>query len=329
MPDTVSTIATNAPVVPDRNRETLAIVIPTKNRSRDLALAVESILRQTARVHQLLIVDQSADEESRLAVNAIHNAAPLEMRPAELCYLHETCISGLAAARNYSLTFVKASIVLFLDDDVYLESDFVQQLMSVYAHNPDAEGVSGIITNYGKPSLIARVWSSLFMCGNFHDERQPIYWNSDRLRQRGPIPVRKLGGGLMSFRLVTVSRLRFDENLYGVCDGEDVDYCAGLGPETRLLIAPGARLVHNHSPACRLQDHWVRRHVRANLFLYRKHWRHGFRNRIHFAWLAFGYAVAVLLASLKRFSLAPLQALLLGIADVHLSCRLAGNKSKS
>lgn len=157
------------------------------------------------------------------------------------------------------------------------------------------------------------------MHGPFHDARQPIYWMAEQLRGSPPIRVHRLGGGLMSFRAEFVRDKRFDENLdrslSGVSDGEDVDFCWRLGANAVLLIDPRARLQHYHDPAGRLADHWLRRHARGNLFLYRKLWNKGGLNRLRFWWLWFGYCAVASIASLHQLSLEPWRALWKGAAE--------------
>lgn len=295
----------------------LSLIIPTKNRSRDLGLVVKSLFEQTVSADELIVVDQSASDEGKIAVEKQFRDCSSRLHSVmDLRYIHEPAIGGGAAARNHAMDLAKGDIWLFLDDDVYLEPDFLEQLLKVYKHYPDATGVSGIITNYTAPSPGFRLWSALFERGPFRDERQPIYWRADALRDSEPVPVRKFGGGLMSFRARAVKDLRFDENLRGVCDGEDVDLCMQLERRgSRLLIAPGARLVHNQSPSGRLQDHWVRRQARASLFLFNKHWNRGPKNKLSFLWLFAGYAMAVSFASLRRGSLDPWRAFRAGMRE--------------
>jgi hypothetical protein len=79
-----------------------------------------------------------------------------------------------------------------------------------------------------------------------------------------------------------------------------------------LLIAPRARLEHRHSPASRLHDHWLRRSVRGNIFLYRKNWNNGTFNRLCYSWLVLGYFLVAVVASVRRLSLDPCRALRTG-----------------
>ena len=119
----------------------------------------------------------------------------------------------------------------------------------------------------------------------------------------------------MSFRADAIRDLRFDERLVGVSDGEDVDFCMRLKPGSVLLIAPRARLIHKKSPSGRLGDHWLRRSARAALFLYRKNWSRGVRNRVSFMWLNLGYGIVATFASLRHCSTKPWHALLAGVRD--------------
>jgi GT2 family glycosyltransferase len=287
------------------------VIIPTKNRPTDLQQVTRSLFEQTVGPQSLIIVDQSYDEESRHRVEIELAKAAARGMAWKLNYIHDKEVSGGAMARNRAMNVADGNIWLFLDDDVVLEPEFIERLLAVYRENPDADGVSGIITNYPLPPVISRIWSRLFLRGPFHDERQPIYWRADRLRNAAPIVVRRFGGGLMSFRASVVRDLRFDENLYGVSDGEDVDFCTRLGPDAKMLIAPSARLEHRHS-AIRLQDHWLRRSARGNVFLYRKNWNSGIFNRFCYSWLITGYLLVAVVASLRRLSFDPCRALRTG-----------------
>jgi GT2 family glycosyltransferase len=249
----------------------VCVIIPTKNRADALVLAVQSVPAQSFTPLSLVIVDQSPDNQSRRRVEAELSVATDRRGPLwRLNYIQDPAISGLAAARDRAMATAAGDIWLFLDDDVCLESDFVERLLDVYRDAPAASGVSGIITNYPRPPRAFRLWSGLFMRRPFYDERQPIYWDAERLRNSPPLRVHRFGGGLMSFRAEVIRGRYFDENLRGVSDGEDVDFCSPLDPDAMLLIAPRARLRHYHSPAGRLTDHWLRRHARGNLFLYHK-----------------------------------------------------------
>jgi glucosyl-dolichyl phosphate glucuronosyltransferase len=142
----------------------VSVIIPTKNRPSELQRAVRSVLAQTVEHLSLVIVDQSPDNESvRLVKSEVTAAERSRGLLWNLNYIHDTRISGGAMARNRAMKVADGDIWLFLDDDVILEKDFVEQLLAVYRDYPEASGVSGIITNYSRPPLAFRLWTALFM----------------------------------------------------------------------------------------------------------------------------------------------------------------------
>ena len=301
------------------NTFTVSVIIPTKNRPSDLELTVRTLLEQTILPAQLIVVDQSADDESHRRVQAqIASCKNPATRSIQVCYVQDESISGGAMARNRAMARASGDIWLFLDDDVCLEPNFLEQIVAVY-RSANVVGVSGIVTNYTPPSLISRCWSWLFVRGPFHDDRQPIYWNSENLRDSHPLRVSRLGGGLMSFRADAIRNVRFDENLMGVSDGEDVDFCSRLPEDASLVIAPKARLVHQQSTAGRSRQHWLLRHARANCFIYFKVWRFRRMSWFYFAWLTAGYSIAASLASLRTGTVNPWRDLIEGICQGYLA----------
>lgn len=294
----------------------LSVVIPTKNRSDDLCNTMQSLLQQRRLPEQVIVIDQSTSKGAPERNAAICGEAGMV---ANVVYVHDDSLRGLTQARNSSLKLVSADVVLFLDDDITLEPDFTEEILAVYRGRPEVSGVSGVITNYARPSWRVRLWDRLFRRGPFHDPRQEAYWQAGESRLSAPVTVDRLGGGLMSFRRDVLSKVHFDERMEGVCDGEDIDFCMQLGERSRLLIAPRARLKHNQSPAGRLHGHWLHRDVRAAYFLYIKNWRRGVKNRACFAWLNFGFILIATAGSFRRFSLEPWRAYLRGLHDAAQS----------
>jgi GT2 family glycosyltransferase len=273
------------------NAFTVSVIIPTKNRAADLARTIETLLQQTIQPLELVIVDQSP--------------APTftqEITIPIVC-IHDPTLSGLTAARNASMKVARGDIWLFLDDDVLLEPDFIEEILKAYDSN--VTGVSGIITNYSVPPLKQRLWESLFQLGPFRDERQTIYRKAAALREAPPLRVRQFGGGLMSFRASAIRDHRFDPNLTGASPGEDIDFCAGLPKESILLITPRARLIHNRTPESRDPTHWITVVAQVASYMRERHWKRGIWNNLCYAWLNAGYALAAAFSSLKQRSTAP------------------------
>src|ERR1700691_1873862 len=136
----------------------VCVIIPTKNRSQDLQLAVRSLFAQTCNPGSVVVIDQSQDDASRLLLDAELAAVQNRRDPGwNLQYVRDPAISGAATARNRAMAIADGDIWLFLDDDVVLEPDFVDQLIAVYRDYPEISGVSGVITNQTRPTVWFRL----------------------------------------------------------------------------------------------------------------------------------------------------------------------------
>ena len=273
---------------------TVSVIIPTRNRAEDLAKTLESLLTQTVQPAELIIVDQSAEKSYT------------DFLPIPVVYVHDQTLSGASHARNVGMDHARGDILLFLDDDVVMEPNFIEEMLTAYSDG--VTGVSGIITNYQKPGLPRCLWDVVFFRGPFHDDRQPVYWNAARNATSPPVRVQQFTGALMSFRRSAVQFHRFDTQLTGACPGEDIDFCLRLPKESVLLINPKARLVHNRRPRGRDSTDWLALQAQVYNYLRQRHWYEGFWNNVCFIWLSVGYIAVTTLASVKRGSLEPWRA---------------------
>ena len=272
---------------------TVSVILPSKNRHNDLLDVLRCLSGQTVQPAQIVVVDQSTEPLSLDSfVSALQNYA------GDKVYVHDPGISGAASARNVAMSRAIGDIWLFLDDDVQFEDTLVGRLLDAYALLPQAAGIGGVIVNYSRPGTLDLLFRRIFETGPFWDDRQPIYWKAAELQPR-PIEVSRFTGAIMSFR---ASNLRFDEALVGRSLAEDIDFCirnSSFGP---LFMAPTVKVTHLRSQTGREPADWLRASMQAASYLYVKHWRGSFRNRVSFYWLRFGYAMAAALSCLKRGS---------------------------
>jgi GT2 family glycosyltransferase len=294
-----------------RDMLSVSIIIPTKNRYDALADALNSIACQTVPPRQIIVVDQTPRPFSKtpFPTRSLHPHVQLD-------YFHDPRISGSATARNLAIDKADGDVLLFLDDDVTLYPSFIQQLLSCYDEHPEATGISGIPDNYSSPQRFFYYWSKLFTRGPFWNDRFPIYRNLTNLAH--PVRVSQMSGGMMSLKRFSLNGTRFDHNLRGVCDGEDVDLCVRL--KGTYFIDPRCRLTHHSNPVGRETDHWTRRHARAYTYLYLRNWS---SHKLAYAWLSFGWLLAAAIASLRRFSLNPFHSLFAGLREGRCAARMA------
>ena len=120
----------------------ISVIIPTYYRPTELRNTIESILKQTTKPYEIIIVDDGdlkvlpfEEESKNVGINYIY---------------YKKDNPGLTESRNKGIELSKGSIIFFLDDDVILSPNYIEEILSVY--NNDRKqvvgGVGGIITNH-------------------------------------------------------------------------------------------------------------------------------------------------------------------------------------
>lgn len=92
---------------------TVSVIIPTYNRWPRLAAAVRSVLAQSYRDFELIVVDDGSTDDS---------AAQLAQFASKLRYCHQAQC-GVSAARNLGVSQSRGRLIAFLDSDDLWEPD--------------------------------------------------------------------------------------------------------------------------------------------------------------------------------------------------------------
>ena len=115
----------------------ITAIIPTLNRPNDLYLAVCSILNQKRLPEELIIVDQSSNDKSRLRILPLME----KVFHIKLIYILDSNIRGLVEAKHVASERACGEIICFLEDDVILEQDYIEQIELGFIYNPKMVGV--------------------------------------------------------------------------------------------------------------------------------------------------------------------------------------------
>ena len=114
----------------------VSLVVATYRRSAEVQAMLQSMLLQTERRFELIIVDQNLDDRLvPLLKPVIEAGIPLK---------HVRLKSpGVAAARNAGLEHVSSKLVGFPDDDCVYEPDVVAKVVAQFAADPALNGIVG------------------------------------------------------------------------------------------------------------------------------------------------------------------------------------------
>jgi GT2 family glycosyltransferase len=211
----------------------VSVIIPTLNRGQALLDTLAFLLDQDMDGYEIIVVDQSPPYAEELAtqLSAICNHTQIN-------YIQES-IRSLPHARNVGLRAARGSYIIFIDDDVEIEKDFVRQHYEFMEHY-GVSAVAGRVMQENIPevgalpirfSRLARV--------------EVAYLNSQVIRE-----VDTFRGCNMAMRrdIFTVVGL-FDVNYTGKAAREESDLALRLKKRgIPILLNPMASVLHLEAP---------------------------------------------------------------------------------
>jgi GT2 family glycosyltransferase len=213
----------------------ISVVIATKGRPDDLRATLASLARLDPAPEELLVVDGDPDR----------SAEPVAGEAPAATYLHTP--PGLTLQRNRGVRAAGGDVVVFLDDDVDVDTDLLARLGAAYA-DPAVVGATGRVIE-GDPRRFgnkrSRVRRLLFRGpdGTFTRFGYPLRLQDvDSERD-----VQLMQGCLMSARRASAEAVGFDEQLAGYGLAEDEDFSCRLSRTGRVRYMPDAVVRHKNT----------------------------------------------------------------------------------
>ena len=206
----------------------LAVVICTKDRPESLRTTLESVWSQTRVADELILIDDG--QMAPQLIEQIHQDAARYGIPA---MIRRNPYAGLTAARNHAADISKSDVLVYLDDDVDCDRNFlleIERLMSDSA-------VGGVTATVAEPtfeSTAGRLYQLGYkIAGWWRVSPRGIPPGSPPRELSNPkiaIRARWISGAAMALRRDIVRRERFDESLTQYALGEDREMGYRLAP---------------------------------------------------------------------------------------------------
>ena len=115
----------------------VSVIIPTYNRSWGLKIAIESVLAQTFRDFQLVVVDDCSSDDTADVVKAFEDS--------RITYFRQEKNVGMVANWGTGLTLATGEFVSFLMDDDYLRPAFLENRMK---HLAADQNIAAVFSQY-------------------------------------------------------------------------------------------------------------------------------------------------------------------------------------
>lgn len=281
----------------------ISVVVCTWKRPESIRQLLLNLNAQAARAGEILVVEGHPTERG----DCIRVDCPLCALPSTSSRRHLYTRAGLEHQRNVGADLASLPVVCYLDDDVLLESDCLEQIAKVFDRDREGEvgGVSGYMTNNVVYRRIPWHWRLRRALGVVPSLVPGQYTRSGHSIPMGfaePFsgcrPVDYLVGYCMAYRRHILQELRFETDMYL---GEDLHYSLRVGHRYQLLYCGDARLQHLHDPAARVSQ---RRYAFMSILNHFRIHRECLRNRTLWDSILFWYGVSLDLAVLAVLWLA-------------------------
>lgn len=225
-----------------------SVVIPTYNREEDLKKCLNSILHQTVLPSEIIIIDDGNLLEifiQNWEINFSHKKINFIYYKKN----HKIERRGLSESKNKALDLVKNELFFILDDDTFLENYFFETIIQIWetkAGDNCLIGVGGIIKNHRKKFILEKYFYIFFGIYSKYswDVNKVCFqiWDEDIKEQSFGYYAH---GGVCSYNLDKVKKLKFSTFSGGRTALEDVDFCIRAKKMGyHFVIEPKAQLYH-------------------------------------------------------------------------------------
>lgn len=239
----------------------VSVVIPTRDRSKDLADLLLTIFNQSYPPFEVIIVDDSPVGSAKQVVNSV--SSKFNSISCKLRYVKGSG-DGLPAARNLGIKVSRGDAILFLDDDTLLDRNVVATLATFLKNTPTAIGVQPkILSSTRKLSnggLAEKFGNSVYkaLMLTYHEENKPAVRRSGAevfpYNLTKVISVQRLSGCCCCYRRTVFHKSCFDTNLkrWGFMEDLDFSYRVYKKNPRSLYAIPHAKIIHKASEEARL-----------------------------------------------------------------------------
>jgi len=248
-----------------------SVIIPTFNRPAGLINCIQSILAQSKKPDEVIIIDDSA-----LPAPALQK----ECTERGIYYLYiKKEKPGLTESRNVGAKVAQGDIIFYFDDDVILSSEYIEEVLKVYEEDQEksfggVEGVMSNITSLTAFQHLRKIFHMIFLTVGLKEGKVlPSGFVTD-FGTKG-VPLKKVQevdffhGCAMSFRKEIFQEFSFDEKKYqGYGLGKDQDFSYRVSKKYKLIVTPRARVWHLESEKMRPYQERIGRNLMIHRFVF-------------------------------------------------------------
>ncbi|MGG3690175.1 glycosyltransferase family 2 protein [Caldifermentibacillus hisashii] len=164
--------------------ELVSVIIPTYNRANLILQAVKSVLNQTYKNFEIIIVDDGSSDNTEDVINVIHDN--------RIRYIKHAINKGASAARNTGIREAKGKYIAFQDSDDHWLPDKLEKQVKRIENTPDHVGA---------------VFGGYWIIGKGNEKR----YFPEQVIKDGNIFHTLLKGNVVGMPVVMIKKICFDK----------------------------------------------------------------------------------------------------------------------
>ena len=294
----------------------ISVIIPTFNREEHLNNCLSSLLTQTKKPFEILVIDNSDNSYAKKVVNIFEEQFKLQNISI---YCFKNPINSGAIARNLGASKVKGDLVAFLDDDVLLDANYYEEIEKVFLEYPDSLGVHGynkLVNKAYQEMKNSFIYSLLdkfvkfFMISSYYEEAKsrvlpslcitnPIPTSFDSIIQSEWVST---CAGVFSKKVFT--KFHFDNQFMKYSWNEYLDFSYSIYKENKksLFVTPKAKYIDvaTHDGRMPIKELIYMSEV-YDMYIFLKRFEMTYKNILIYTWSMFGRVIFNITKILIRY----------------------------
>jgi len=113
------------------NKHFVSVIMPTYNRRAVIGRAIDSVLDQTFRNFELIIVDDGSTDDTQSLIITDYRE---HLKSGKIKYFQEKN-GGVSKARNFGLSVSEGNVIAYLDSDNYWLDTYLEKMVSALSDN--------------------------------------------------------------------------------------------------------------------------------------------------------------------------------------------------
>lgn len=199
------------------DQKKISIIIPVYNAAKYLEKCVKSIINQTYKNLEIILIDDGSTDESGNICRILSD------KDDRIKVMHQKN-SGVSVARNLGLSNATGEYITFVDSDDYIESNYCEVLLDSLIRNNVDVAYSNDFNKFCERDI------------NINEE---LIWKSEEYDPVYKTPQYVVWGAL--YKRKVIENIRFDEDLYV---GEDAYFFAKVVKNSNKLVCVNKELYH-------------------------------------------------------------------------------------